>query len=158
MADDGTDAWEHNEAGLQNLIDNYDTIQRNALQAAADAVAPRLIDAAPRRVDEKRGGNSLPEYALKGAVRARVALDKITGKLQAVIDFGKLTWLAHIVDIGHNPPHSVLAIKLGHEITGKPTPAHPFVRAVQDSQQKTAQAAYTAAMTEGMTRALKGMK
>lgn len=158
MSDDGTDAWEQNEAGLKNLINDYDTIQRKALLAAGQAVAPRLIDATPKRSSDSRGGNSLPIYALKGAVRAHVAPDKETGKLQAVIDFGKLTWIAHIVDIGHNPPHSVLAIKLGREITGKPTQAHPFVRAVQDSQQKTAQAAYSAAMTEGITRALKGTK
>ncbi len=159
MADDGTKGdWDAGISGLQNLIDSFDAINRKALKAAAEAVAPRLAEAAPERIDEKHGGNSLPPGALKAAVRSTVQKDKETGKLQAVVDFGIHTWRAHIVDIGHQPPYSNLAKKVGREVTAKPTPAYPFVRAVQDTQQQVAQAAYAEAMTNGTNKALKGFK
>lgn len=155
MADNGTKGFDENIAKLERMADALPAIERNALQAAADAVAPRLIDATPVRVSEKQGGNSLADYELKAAVRPHVGFDRSRGKLQAIIDFGKLTWIAHIVDVGHNAPFSRLAKKLGRS-TGRNTPAHPFVRATQDAQLATARKAYQAAMTEGINAALRG--
>ena len=152
-----SDQWEANLAALENTINSIEKIQRKALKAAAEAVAPRLAEAAPLRVSAKQGGNSLPEGALKESVRPHVVRDKDTGQLQAVVDFGKNTWIAHIVDIGHNPPHSVIGLKLGQDVdSSKTTPAHPFIREVQDSERSNAQKAYEEAITAGMNEALQG--
>lgn len=155
MAD--TEDWDINLATLTNTINNLDSIQRKAMKAAANAVAPRLVEATPLRVSPKQGGNSLKEGELKESVRTHVEKDKETGKLCAVVDFGKHTWIAHLVDVGHNAPYSKVGIQLGQQIdSAKSTPAYPFIREVQDSERTTAQEAYEAAMTEGMNESLQG--
>ena len=150
-------SWDANLAGLQNVIDDYEALQRKALKAAAEAVAPRLIDAAPVRVSEKQGGNSLPEYALKGSVRAKVEKGK-DGKLLAVVDFGKCTHIAYFVDRGHQPPHAKLAKRLNRRASGQNTPAHPFIRSVQDSSRALAQTTYEESLTNSIKAALGGKK
>lgn len=157
---DGTDGFDDGLAGLRNLIDSFDEIQRTALNAVADVVKPRLATAAPERVSVKQGGNSLPPGALKAAVRSRVNVGKQgtakSDQATVQIDFGKLTHIADFVDRGHKPPNSRLAGSLGREVASKPTPAHPFIRSVEDSSRETAQQAYRDAMTEGITKALEG--
>lgn len=158
MDDDGLKGFEQGEAGLQNLIDNWEQIERRALKAVTAVLVPRLREAAPARVSTRQGGNSLPNGALKTACRGVVHVGKSgDDPSTARADFGKYTWIAHIVDRGHDAPYE-RALKRANAtsraITHRPTPPHPFVRAVQDSTAAAAQTAFSEAMTKGMTEAL----
>lgn len=152
MADD----WQAQIERMESMVDDFEAIQKRALMAAAEAVAPLLEAAAPERVDEAQGGKSMPQGALKASVRPFVRKNKDTGLLQACLDFGrKYSWVAYIVDRGHRAPYAKFKSKLG-KAAGRSTAAHPFIRAVKDSSFETAQAAYAESMAEQMTAALKG--
>ena len=152
MADD----WQAQIQAMENMVDEFDAMQKRALMAAAEAVVPALEAAAPERVDEHQGGKSMPQGALKANVRPFVRKSKETGLLQACLDFGrKYSWIAYIVDRGHRAPFAKFNSKFGKAV-GRSTPAKPFIRAVKDSSFEVAQAAYAESMAEQMTAALKG--
>ncbi len=157
MDDDGTQGFAAGEAALQNLTDNWEAIERKALRAVTAVIVPRLKEAAPIRVSTQQGGNSLPNGAFRTKCRGKIHLGKGgDDPSTATADFGDITWIANIVDKGHRAPHSRLLIRKGKPITGKPTPAHPFVRSVQDSTASAAQQAYEDAINQGSKDALNG--
>lgn len=147
--------WTQQVGDLQALASQFGAIQKKALRAVANAIKPRLAEAAPVRVSPQQGGNSLPEGALRDAVRGTVRMGDGSEPPSAIVDFGKLSYIAHIVDVGHRAPHARALSRAGYKPTGKPTPAHPFVRSVQDSSASLAQETFEAAMTAGITEALK---
>lgn len=149
--------WEQNIANLESLASQFKDIERKALRKVASEIKPRLAQATPTgRVGPHQGGNSLPLGTLKGNVRGRVVSATADSPAAAIVDFGKYTWIANIVDRGHRAPHARALSRAGHKVSGKPTPAHPFVRAVQDSSQAQAQETYTAAMTAEINKVLTG--
>lgn len=151
-----TNEWDQQVADLEALAAQFRNIERQALRAVANAIKPRLAEAAPVRVSPQQGGNSLPEGALNAAVRGTVNMGDGNKPPTASVDFGKLSYIAHMVDVGHRAPHARALTRAGHVITGKPTPAHPFVRSVQDSSQELAQTTFEEAMTAGIEAALEG--
>lgn len=148
--------WDQQVADLEALASQFKNIERKALRAVANAIKPRLAEAAPVRVSPQQGGNSLPEGALKAAVRGTVNMGDGSKPPTAIVDFGNLSYIAHMVDVGHRAPHARALTRAGHAITGKPTPAHPFVRSVQDSSQQLAQETFQTAMQAGIEEALAG--
>lgn len=122
-----------------------DEIQREALRAAGNVIKPALITATPERTD-KVYGKSLPAGALKKAVRASARLGKDGAPGTETVSFGKLTYIAHIVDIGHANPTA----KKGR----KHTPAYPFIRAVEDATREEALEAYVSTVQAGINRVL----
>lgn len=114
-----------------------DRIQRAALNAAGAVIVGTLRTVTPERTDEVYG-KSLPAGALKRAVRKRVRLPKDGQAPEVDVDFGKLTYIAHIVDIGHVNANAKGGVK--H------TPAYPFIRGAEDSSRADAADAYLATM------------
>lgn len=113
-----------------------DRIQRAALRAAGNVIKDALIPATPTRKTTVYG-KSLPAGALKAAVRTRIKLPKDGEPASATVDFGKLTYIAHIVDVGHMD-----AMNGGRTHT----PAYPFISAVEDSSLESAADAYLTTM------------
>ena len=148
--------WNEQTGNLEALASQFGAIERKALRAVANVIKPRLAEAAPVRVSEEQSGTSLPQGALRDAVQGHVNMGDGTNPPTATIDFGKLSHIAHMVDAGHRAPHAKAFTRAGHAVTGRPTPAHPFVRSVQDSSAELAQQTFETAMTEGITAALEG--
>ena len=150
--------WDEGLANMEALAARFKDIERTALRAVVDVIKPRLAGAAPIKVSAEQGGSSLPEGTLKASVRGRVHI--ATGDddpSTAVVDFGKYSHVAGWVDVGHRPPHARALSRAGHTVsTTKNTPAHPFVRAVEDSSQAAAQQAYETAMTAEIKGVLNG--
>lgn len=149
-----TNNWDAQVGNLQALASQFGTIERNALRAVANAIKPRLAEATPVRGIALGGYGPLPEGALKSAVQGHVNMGDGTTPPTASVDFGKLSYIAHMVDVGHRAPHARALSRAGHTPTGKPTPAHPFVRSVQDSSAALAQQTFEDAMTKGINEAL----
>lgn len=145
-------------ANLEALAAQLKNIERKALRAAAAVVKERLIEATPVRVSEEQGGNALAPGALKAAVRMRVNVGDGTPENPSTttVDFGKLSYVANFVDRGHRPPHARSLSRAGLTSSGKNTPAHPFVRAVEDSSAQTAQDAYTETLQAEIEKVLRG--
>ena len=141
--------WSEGIANLESLAAQFAEIERKALRAVADVIRPRLAQAAPVRVNAKQGGNSLPEDALKAAVRGHIHKGtSVDDPTQVIVDFGKLS---HI-----RAPHARALSRAGLKVTGKPTAAHPFVRSVQDSSAAAAQTAYEETMQMEIEKVLQG--
>ena len=121
-----------------------DRIQRSALRAAGNVIAPALEAATPIKTEP--GG--LPDGALKAAVRMRTRLPKDGEAPAEIIDFGKHSWIAHIVDHGHINPTAKKGLK--H------TPAYPFVRDVEEATHAEAVEAYVSTMQAGINKVLEG--
>lgn len=150
------DNWDEQVQGLENLASQFGAIERKALRAVANAIKPILQAKTPVRGLAEGAMGPLPEGALRNAVRGHVDMGDGTKPPAAVVDFGPLSYVAHMVDVGHRAPHARTLARAGRSITGKPTPAHPFVRSVQDSSASLAQSTFEDAMTEGITNALEG--
>ena len=153
MADNN---WNKQTDALEALAQSFGTIQQQALRAVVGAIKPRVIEATPVQVSGEQGGDTLQPGQLKASVRGRVLKQTAENSAKAVVDWGKQSWIANIVDRGHRAPHARTLQRAGRTTTGKPTPAHPFVRAVQDGTAAAAQTAYEESMTEQMTKALQG--
>lgn len=136
------------EAALYSIEsgETADRIQREALMAAGKVIMPALLAATP--VKTVPGG--LPEGALKASVRARTHLSKDGEAPTETIDFGKHSWIAHIVDIGHVNPTATKGLK--H------TPAYPFIRDVEEATHAEAVEAYVSTLQAGINKALEGSK
>lgn len=124
--------------------EQIDAIERRALKAVGNVIAPALVAATPERA--KAYGKSLPKGALKAAVRARTRLGKNGESSVETVDFGKLSYIAHAVDIGHVNANA----KQGR----KHTPAHPFVRGVEDATHDAATDAYLETLEAGIVEVL----
>jgi hypothetical protein len=96
-------------------------------------IAAELELATPVRVPPVYG-RALPEGALKGGVRKRVVLPKDGSAPEVDVDFGKLSYIAHAVDIGH--------VNANAQTGRSHTPAHPFIRAVEEATRAEAAEAY----------------
>ncbi len=125
--------------------ETMDGIERAALRAAGAVMKSALIAKTPMRTDNV-GPRDLPAGALKRAVRARTHMGKLGEPSSEVIDFGKLTYIAHFVDEGH--------INVRAKTGRTHTPAHPFVRNVEAATRTEATDAYYAAMKAGIEKAL----
>ena len=123
-----------------------DKIQRDALRAAGNVIKPALIAATPLRKTTAYG-KALPEGALKEAVRAVPRLGKDGEAPTETVDFGKLSYIANIVDQGHV---NVRSKKRTH------VPAYPFIREVEEATHAEAAEAYVAALQAGINKALEG--
>lgn len=127
-------------------------IERAGLREVNNVVKPALIEAAP--IAEKQPSplsTALPIGKLKGAVRARVLEPRNGLGRAAVVDFGKYNYVANWVDGGH------ALVRGGRK--GKGTvighvPAHPFIRAVQDTMQSEAEEAMVAGAEEEISRVM----
>src|SRR5665213_6126 len=135
------------EAQLLSLEsgEKADEIQREALRAAGDVIKSALVTATPERTD-KVYGKSLPAGALKAAVRSTAKVGKDGTPGVETVNFGKLSYIAHIVDIGHINPTAKKGLK--H------TPAYPFIRGVEDATREEALEAYTTTVQAGIERVL----
>lgn len=135
------------EAQLLSIAngEKADEIQREGLRAAGDVIKPALVTATPERTDEVYG-KSLPAGALKEAVRASAKLGKDGAPGIETVHFGKLSYIAHIVDIGHVNPTAKKGLK--H------TPAYPFIREVEDATRQEATEAYIEAVQAGINKIL----
>lgn len=123
-----------------------DKIQRDALRAVGNVIKPALIAATPTRKTPAYG-KALPEGALKDAVRAVSHLGKDGEAPTETVDFGKLSYIAHIVDHGHV---NVRSKKRTH------TPAYPFIRAVEETTRAEAAEVYVATLQAGINKVLQG--
>jgi hypothetical protein len=110
-----------------------DRIQRAALNAAGTVIMEGLESVTPVRVSPVYG-KSLPEGALKEAIRKRVVLPKDGSAPEVNVDFGKLSYIANIVDIGH--------VNANAKTGRSHTPAHPFIRSAEESTRADAAEAY----------------
>lgn len=137
--------WDVKATGFQELSDKLlslssgeeaDRIQSDALRNAGNVIKNELIAATPLRKTTAYG-QALPEGALRDAIRLRIKLPKDGEAASATVDFGKLTFIAHIVDVGH-----VDAMSGGRTHT----PAHPFIRAVEDASLEASTDAYLTTM------------
>jgi hypothetical protein len=122
-----------------------DQIQREGLRAAGAVIKPALIEATPERTD-KVYGKSLPKGALKGAVRATAKVGKDGAPGVETVNFGKLSYIAHIVDVGHANPTARKGLK--H------TPARAFIRKVEDATREEAIDAYVTTVQAGINKVL----
>jgi hypothetical protein len=122
-----------------------DQIQRDGLRAAGAVIKPALVEATPERTDPIYG-KSLPKGALKAAIRTRVQIGKDGEPSTEIVDFGKLSYIAHIVDVGHANPTAKKGMK--H------TPAYPFIREVEDATREEAIEAYTTTVQAGIDKVL----
>lgn len=120
-------------------FETQDRIQRTALRAAGNVIAEELESVTPIRVTTAYG-DSLPEGALKEAIRVRVSVPKDGEAPSTTVDFGKLSYIAHIVDIGH--------LNANAKDGRRHTPAHPFIRAAEAASHEAAADAYLASMQE----------
>lgn len=138
------------EAALLSLESSevIDQIQRESLRTAGNVIKAALIAATPTRVTTAYG-DDLPPDALKEAVRAVARLGKNGEASTETVDFGKLSYIAHMVDIGHVNPTAKNPNKLKH------TPAHPFIREVEDATREEALDAYVSTMQAGINEVLK---
>ena len=89
-------------------------------------------------------------------MRGRVRKQTADAPASAIVDWAKLSYIAPIVNIGHKQPPTRALARANRPITGKPTPAHPFVRAVQNGTAAAAQTADEESMNEQITKALQG--
>lgn len=110
-----------------------DRIQRAALNAAGAVIAAGLESVTPVRVSPAYG-KALPEGALKEAIRKRVVLPKDGTAPEVDVDFGKLTYIANIVDIGH--------VNANAKTGRSHTPAYPFIRSAEEATRAEAADAY----------------
>jgi HK97 gp10 family phage protein len=120
-----------------------DAIERRALRAVGAVIKPALEAATPVR------GNvygPLPKGALKTSVRARTRLGKNGEPSVEIVDFGNLSFIAHVVDVGHVNANA----KKGR----KHTPAHPFIRSVEDATHEAAADAYLETLEAGIVEVL----
>jgi hypothetical protein len=124
-----------------------DEIQRAALKAVGDVIKPALV-AATRVRKTKVYGKSLPEGALKAAIRARTSLGKDGAAPMETVDFGKLSYIAYIVDHGH--------VNANAKEGRKHTPAYPFIRGVEDATRDEALEVYMATLQQGINKVLEG--
>lgn len=135
------------EAQLLSLEsgEKADEIQREGLRAAGAVIKPVLITATPERTD-KVYGKSLPKGALKAAVRATAKVGRDGAPGVETVSFGKLSYIAHIVDHGHVNPTAEKGLK--H------TPARPFIRGVEDATREEALDAYVTTVQAGINKVL----
>ena len=122
-------------------------LERKALRAAGAVIFAELEAVTPVRTDPVYG-RSLPAGAAKAAIRRRVTVPKDGATPTVTVDFGKqLTWIMHIVDIGH-----IDAANGGRTHT----PAHPFVDAAAAVSLPKAADVYIETMTAGINKILEG--
>jgi hypothetical protein len=124
-----------------------DKIQRDALRAVGAVIKPALIAATPLR-KTKAYGRELAEGALKAAVRATTRLGKDGAASTETVHFGKLSYIAHIVDHGH--------VNVNAKKGRKHTPAYPFIREVEEATRTEAAEAYLATLQAGVNKVLEG--
>ena len=146
--------WDVKATGFKELSETLlslangetaDRIQRSALSAAGDVILDGLESATPIRASTVYG-KSLPEGALRDALRKRISLPRDGTAAEVDVDFGKLSFIAHIVDIGHVNANAK---------TGRThTPAYPFIRSTEDATRSEAADAYLSTMREGINREL----
>jgi hypothetical protein len=129
-------------------------IERAGLREVNNVVKPALIEATPVASEEPSElSTALPIGKLKSSVRARVLEPKNGLGRAAVLDFGKYNHVAGWVDEGH------LLVKGGRKGRGREVghvPAHPFIRAVQDTMQAEAQEAMVSGADAEIDKVLNG--
>lgn len=117
-----------------------EALQRKALNAAGAVIAAELESVTPVKTI-KTAGSSLPQGALKAAIRRRTSIPSDGSAPSTTVNFGKLSYIAHIVDIGHVDFNS----------KGRThTPAHPFIRGAEAASHDKAAAAYIETMRAGV--------
>lgn len=144
---------------LDVLVTTLKDIERHALKSAVQVVKTRLIQATPERVSAKQGGDSLEPGALKAAIRAGVHVGDGSSEdpSTTIVDFGRLSHIADFVDRGHQPPHSRAFKRAGIAVDEeKNTPAHPFVRNVEDTTREAAANAYAETIESEIGKVLNG--
>lgn len=148
--------WEVRAEGFKELAeklyslqsgDTADRIQRRALLAAGRVMKTALTAATPVRQD-KVYGKSLPAGALKAAIRLSINLPKDGSAPYARVHFGKLSYIAHAVDIGHVNANAVKGGRLH-------TPAHPFIRVTGDAIKAEVADAYLTRLRLEVNKVLK---
>lgn len=139
------------DAMLQRLEQGpeIEALQRKALRAAGAVIKAELRAVTPVRETKGRGKRALPIGAMKAAIRSRVSVPADGSAPSVTVDFGKLTYLAHIVDIGH------VDFKSGGRTH---TPAHPFVRGADEASHDRAAAAYVETLRAGVREIMNGGK
>lgn len=132
---------------FEQVLQQQNQIKRRALQAVNAVVLPRLVEAAPERLDVKEGGNSLEPGLLKAAAHGIVHIGAGgDDPSYAECNFGPLDHIARFVDTGHKPPHARDLERRGLKDERDRIPAHPFVRQVQDECEASAQEAFETTM------------
>jgi HK97 gp10 family phage protein len=146
--------WDVKATGFKELSEKLlslangeaaDRIQRSALNAAGTVIMEGLELVTPVRTSPVYG-NALPEGALKEALRKRVIIPKDGEAPEVDVDFGNLSWIAHIVDIGH--------VNANAKTGRKHTPAHPFIRGAEESTRAEATDVYLSTLQAGIDKEL----
>lgn len=122
--------------------------ERKALRAVAALIQPALKAATPEETTVP-GTTSLPRGALRAAVQSRIHIGTNGEASTLAVGFGKLGHVARFVDEGHANPTA-------HRAKAKRnTPAHPFVREVQETTANTAVDTYVSSMQQQIDEEIK---